>query len=402
MIGCREKPTLCVLATHPIQYAAPWFRYLHGLDCLRLKVVYFREPEPLSQGVGFDRPVTWDIPLRGGYRSVVLDIPENWLQGLLSISKLWKVLTTFRPHALLVPGWNEPLLILACALARLRCIPVIMRAESNDLRPRNLLARSLHRLIFLFVSSVVQIGQANRRFYQKSGWADDRIHGGGYCVDNERLLAMHCEQVSKREMLRGRYGFRQEEFVFAFFGKHVAFKRPEMLIAACAICREDGVNSSLLIGGQGPLTDSLMTLAKNLNVPAFFTGFLNQTELWKVYLAADALVLPSTWQETWGLVANEAMLFGLPVIVSDEAGCAEDLIVEGRTGFTFSGGASDLAAVMKRMAGNIEQARTMGAAARERILAGYSFEVATSGLLAALTDVGINVRGDTVKPIQPG
>jgi glycosyltransferase involved in cell wall biosynthesis len=56
-----------------------------------------------------------------------------------------------------------------------------------------------------------------------------------------------------------------------------------------------------------------------------FTGFLNQSEISQAYVAADCLVLPSDEGETWGLVVNEALACGLPAIVSDRCGCAEDL-----------------------------------------------------------------------------
>jgi len=59
---------------------------------------------------------------------------------------------------------------------------------------------------------------------------------------------------------------------------------------------------------------------------ASFTGFLNQTEISKAYVAADCLVLPSDYGETWGLVVNEALASGLPCIASDACGCSEDLI----------------------------------------------------------------------------
>jgi glycosyltransferase involved in cell wall biosynthesis len=60
--------------------------------------------------------------------------------------------------------------------------------------------------------------------------------------------------------------------------------------------------------------------------PASFAGFLNQTEVSKAYAAADLLVLPSDYGETWGLVVNEAMASGLPCLASDSCGCTEDLI----------------------------------------------------------------------------
>jgi glycosyltransferase involved in cell wall biosynthesis len=62
------------------------------------------------------------------------------------------------------------------------------------------------------------------------------------------------------------------------------------------------------------------------NIPASFTGFLNQTEISQAYVAADCLVLPSDYGETWGLVVNEALASQLPCIVSDACGCAENLV----------------------------------------------------------------------------
>ena len=62
---------------------------------------------------------------------------------------------------------------------------------------------------------------------------------------------------------------------------------------------------------------------------ASFAGFLNQTEISRAYVAADCLVLASDYGETWGLVVNEALASGLPCIVSDACGCAEDLCGDG-------------------------------------------------------------------------
>ena len=63
-------------------------------------------------------------------------------------------------------------------------------------------------------------------------------------------------------------------------------------------------------------------------------GFRNQKEMPRIYSLADVVVLPSE-TETWGLVVNEAMSCGVPVVVSDKVGCAPDLIVPGVTGYRF-------------------------------------------------------------------
>lgn len=388
-----KTPRLCILATHPIQYAAPWFKTLHESSRLNLQVIYFREPVPASQGIGFDRSFNWDIPLREGYPNKVLDIPDGRYLSLFGIRTIWRALSAQQPDVVLVTGWNEPLLAVSCLLATLQRVPVIMRGESNDLRPRSILAKLAHRVLFLFVDSIIQIGKANRRFYRQSGWPNSKIHGGAYCVDNTRLMAMKSTYSMERDALRASYDFSNEDIVFAFFGKHVSFKRPEVLIEAAALCRSRGAPCKLLFAGEGRLSRSLAKLANKYNVPATFAGFLNQSEIWRLYLAADAFVLPSNWHETWGLVTNEAMLFDLPVIVSDQAGCAEDLIIEGVTGFTFSGGASALAEKMMLIAMDMTYARRIGIAARKHVLSSYSFAVSTDGLFEAIADVGIPISG---------
>src|SRR5206468_2285855 len=90
-----------------------------------------------------------------------------------------------------------------------------------------------------------------------------------------------------------------------------------------------------LMVGDGPLRDQCESLVEDTDVPIRFTGFLNQSEIVQAYLAADALVLPSDGEETWGLVVNEAMSCGRPCIVSDCVGCGPDLVAPGTTGFVF-------------------------------------------------------------------
>ena len=98
----------------------------------------------------------------------------------------------------------------------------------------------------------------------------------------------------------------------------------------------------MLFLGSGGLQDGLQTLArKTPATTAHFLGFQNQTQLSQYYHAADMLVLPSLFSETWGLVVNDALHHGLPCIVSDAVGCAPDLIENGVTGAVFENGSEE-------------------------------------------------------------
>jgi glycosyltransferase involved in cell wall biosynthesis len=114
---------------------------------------------------------------------------------------------------------------------------------------------------------------------------------------------------------------------------------------------------------------------------------MNQQQMAEAYALADVLVLPSDAGETWGLVVNEAMACGLPVIVSDEVGCAPDLVIEGQTGCTYRcGDIEGLSASMIRMAGNAAERQAMGRRAVEWIDA-FSPQAAAAGVMTALGTV---------------
>jgi glycosyltransferase involved in cell wall biosynthesis len=382
-----KKYRLVFVTTHPIQYMTPWFRSLAQDPSLELEVIFFRELNSVQQGVGFGREFQWDVPLRQGYASRVMDATAGIkaIPGLLL--GLRRAIRDIHPDAVLITGWNEPGLIAAYALMKLLGVPVILRGESNSLRPRSALTKMLHRLLLKFVSAIVVIGKANRQFYLNNDFPSGRLFGGTYFVESERMLAMAEANACHRADLRVEQGFSDEDFVFAFVGKHVPFKRPMLLVEAAALARQRGLPVKLLFAGSGDLTESLKQRSVELGVPVRFTGFLNQTEMWKAYVPADAFVLPSSNGETWGLVTNEAMLFGLPVIVSDQVGCGPDLVIEGKTGYVFSDGASGLADAMANLMKNHNRARLMGAAGKELVLEKYSMPVATEGLKAALEQV---------------
>lgn len=382
-----KPPKLCVVTTHPIQYMAPWFRALAQDGALELAVIFLRELDSVQQGVGFGQAFQWDVPLRQGYASRVLGVAASLGNLPRTLWHLQRAIRDLQPDAVLITGWNEPGLIAAYPLMRLLGVPVILRGESNAVRPRSAFTKLLHRMLLGFVSAIVVIGKANRQFYLNNGVAVDRLFAGAYFVESERMAAMAEAHVGDRAGVRAGNGFSDEDFVFAFVGKHVPFKRPMLLVEAAALARQRGWPVRLLFAGSGELTESLKLRAAGLGVPAHFTGFLNQTEMWKAYVPADAFVLPSTNGETWGLVTNEAMLFGLPVIVSDQVGCGPDLVIEDETGYVFGGGAEGLADAMEKLLRNRDRAPAMGAAGRRLVLEKYSMPVATEGLRAAVKAV---------------
>ena len=117
-----------------------------------------------------------------------------------------------------------------------------------------------------------------------------------------------------------------------------------------------------------------------------FAGFRNQSELPRFFQLADVFVLPSR-HEPWGLIVNEAMASGCPVIVSTDVGCHADLVTDGVEGCVFPvGDIPALTQALHRVFFSPGSAATMGEAARRRIST-WTYEEDIQGLRRALAAV---------------
>ncbi|HYA13822.1 MAG TPA: glycosyltransferase family 4 protein [Syntrophales bacterium] len=179
----------------------------------------------------------------------------------------------------------------------------------------------------------------------------------------------------------------KEDVCFLYVGKLIPKKRIFDLLRALEEACLGRENIRALVVGAGELMEYAQQFASERRLPVTFTGFLNQTEILKAYTAADCLVLPSDFGETWGLVVNEAMACGLPAIVSERVGCGPDLVDDGVTGYIFPfGHVEGLAQKLIAMAEDSENRIHMGENALRRIQ-DYSVEKAVEGTLQAATYV---------------
>jgi len=170
-------------------------------------------------------------------------------------------------------------------------------------------------------------GQSNLEYIRKLGMPLDRIFIKRAVADTERFLEDNTAEHPKP-------GYK----VLLYVGRFSPEKNLGWLLRAFRRVQQDPENPRMILDlvGYGPLEDELRELAKALGISPLvrFRGKFLQAELRAIYRSADALILPSVI-EPWGLVVNEAMLCGLPVLVSTQCGCAADL-ARPETGWTFS------------------------------------------------------------------
>jgi glycosyltransferase involved in cell wall biosynthesis len=379
---------LGILSTHPIQYQVPWFRALAAEPDLAVRVFFCQIPDSARQGAGFGINFDWDIPLLDGYDHEVLENaatdPSLATFGGCDTPGIYARIKSEGFDAFLVNGWNVKSYFQAVAACWRLAVPCLVRGESNMLRPRPWWKGIGHRVLLRRFAACLAIGKSNAEFYLRHGFPQARLFPARYCVDNERFAAQAEEVMPHRNQIRQQWGIAADKIVFLFCGKFIEKKRPLDFLRALESVAKQGLPVHALLVGDGALKSACEEFARARCLPVTFSGFLNQMELPRAYAAADCLVLPSDYGETWGLVVNEAMACGVPCVVSDRAGCGPDLIVEGRTGRIFPfGDCGALASCLSGLAGDREGLRRMGQEARQHV-AGYSIDAAVRGTLEAV------------------
>jgi glycosyltransferase involved in cell wall biosynthesis len=300
--------------------------------------------------------------------------------------------------ALLTLGWNLKSSVQAIRAARRLGLPVLVRGDSQVQTPRSTakrLAKAIaYPVLLRAFDAALYVGSRSKAYYLGYHYPAERLFFSPHCVDTARFAA--GATPAARVSLRRELGLSESDRVVLFAGKLLPFKRPLDVVDACARLAAQGPRVSVLVAGAGELGEALRARAEMLNVPIHRLGFQNQSRMPAIYAAADVLMLPSDAHETWGLVCNEALASGRPILVSDAAGCAGDLAGDGEAGARFPMGNVQAAALA--LARLLDAPRASEAIARKN--AAFSLAAAADGVEAALQFV--SRRGRSPRKVGGG
>lgn len=345
---------LGILASHPIQYQAPLFRELARHVDL---TVYFahRQTAAGQAAAGFNVAFEWDVDLLSGYHHRFLrnraKYPGADCYAGCDTPEIADEIRPDRFDAFLVTGWYLKSYWQAIRACRRHGVPIMVRGDSHLGTPRGWLKHALKEVVYPQIlrqfDACLYVGRKNLEYLQHYGVSADRLFFSPHCIDNEAFASRALEV--DRERIRRRLGVGRDQKVVLFVGKMLENKRPLDILHALRILRLNGTDVFGVLVGDGPLRNLLQVKSNEFDVPTRFIGFQNQTQLPESYVCADLIVLPSS-SETWGLVVNESLACGTPVVVSDAVGCAPDLVYEGKTGAVFPvGNTLALAEALKRV-----------------------------------------------------
>jgi glycosyltransferase involved in cell wall biosynthesis len=390
------KIRLAYFVSHPIQYQAPLLRRIAQEPDIDLTVFFSSDLSVRGyKDSGFGVHVQWDVPLLEGYKYEFLPRiadgdhigfakPLNW--------GIFDRLRKGRFDAVWVFGYRSLASLQAIVAARLLRIPVILRAESNlhdHIRSRAVHAakRALFAFLHNSVACVVPIGKKNRTYWEHYFGKDFPSFTMPYAVDNDFFQRRAREAAPQRESFRRELGLESGRPVVLYASKLQTRKRCiDLVDAYIRLAPAPGVDPSayLLIVGDGEERANLEARVRESGLSSIrFLGFRNQSELPRIYDLCDVFVLPS-YNETWGLIVNEVMNAGRPVVVTDQVGCQPDLVHDGVNGFVYPAFNVDaLSQCLRRLIEDPDLRATMGENSL-RIIRQYSFEQDVVALRSAL------------------
>ena len=369
-------------------YRIPVFNALAKHEGIHLKVIFLSETDPTlrhwrvyKDEIRFSYEVLPSWRFRAGGSHFLLN------------ARLAACLKKFSPEAIVCGGYNYVASWQALMWARRRRVRFILWSESNarDARSQRQPVEFLKAHFRKRCDGFVVPGKSAFEYLRLLGSPAESIFTAPNAVDNT-FFATQAEKVKRNPAAyRERFG-RPRRFIL-FVGRLLPEKGIFDLLEAYAKL-ESGLRSEvgLVFAGDGVSREELAQQAKRISPGIIcFPGFAQREDLAGLYALAEALVLP-THSDTWGLVVNEAMACGLPIVVSSVAGCSADLVEDGWNGYIVPPRDSEkLSVAINSLVRQPELKQKMSVRSLERIRS-YSPEACADGLAAAAISAGTGAR----------
>ena len=262
---------------------------------------------------------------------------------------------------IVVCGYSNPTVIYAMAYMRLHKIPFCMEVDGGLIREEAGCKRAAKSRLVGAADCWISSGSYTTQYLLHYGAREEDIYFYPFSSLWERDVPETAVSTEEKETLRRELGIGEEKMVLTI-GQFIRRKGFDVLLRSAARLDE---NIGIYIVGGEP-TEEYRNLCRDLGLKnVHFLGFMKKEELVKHYKAADLFVLP-TREDIWGLVINEAMAYGLPVITTDRCVAGLELVEDGVNGYII--GVEDEAALAEKIeACFASDYRAMGDASLEKV-----------------------------------
>jgi 1,2-diacylglycerol 3-alpha-glucosyltransferase len=347
-------------------YRIPLFNALALSGTVDLHVIFLAETDPgLRQWQIYREEIRFSYQVLPSWRK------RFGRYNMLFNAGVTTALKATRPDVILCGGYNYPASWQALFWARMRSTPFVLWSESNlqDQRRGHAAVELLKKKFWRGCRAFVVPGHSALEYLLAKGIQREVVYTAVNAVDNK--LFVQAAVLARQQADRIRAELQLPNRYFLFAGRLVPEKGVFELLSAYAKLQEPLRNEvGLVFTGDGPSRQKLELEAAAIAPGTIrFTGFASREQLAVYYALAEMLILP-TYTDTWGLVVNEAMACGLPVIVSRAAGCVVDLVKENWNGqIVEPRDVTSLTLAMDTLASQPALCAMMGENSRQRIAA---------------------------------
>lgn len=333
---------------------------------------------------GQSKEYLWDKVENPSFLNRVTLFEDRDSAGLSSMeisTKLSSALNDIAPDVVAINGWSDKSALSALKWSKKNHVPTVLMSESAEQDEARIFWKELIKksIVNQFGSALVG-GVRHRDYLLKLGFPSDSIFTGYDVVDNNHFIKRSDLARTEHEKVRNTFKLPEEYFVVV--SRFIEKKNlPHLLKSYHAYTKKAEKPWHLVILGDGHLKDELLRLVESLQLKSLvhLTGFKQYYELPVYFGMANAFVHVST-VEQWGLVVNEAMASGLPVIVSESCGCTPELVKDGVNGYVVDPFNQDqLTERMVSISDEPSIAKMMGMESR-RIIAKYDSDSFGDGL----------------------
>lgn len=358
---------IMLVTTIMAPYRVPVFNALAAIDGVTLSVIYLSETAPHRSWNINHEDMNHDYAvLRERYR---IDRDNTWMHfstGLRREAGRWK------PDVMLLGGWDQPAFIDAFRQRRRRGYGVALWVESNarDARRPSLISSSLKRRAVAVAGGIAVPGRASSKYVEQLGARPDVIFQAPNAVDTDfftsRAPVSRAGRDAKPRVL--------------YVGRLHPVKGLDSLLNAWRALEDAG---ELVLVGEGSLEAHLQTRIRTEGIEGVtLLGHLQRDALANEYAKADLFVFPST-SDPWGLVINEAMAAGLPIVTTSAPGAVDDMVRHLKNGLVVPpGDSAALERALVDLLSDPARRAAMGAASA-RMIQQFSPEACAWGLASA-------------------
>jgi len=320
---------LTIIAKNPIHYQVGLFKYCSQL--FDTDVVFLdRAGFDSLVDEEFNCNVKWDIPLFDGYNFKFI---RNYGFGNGFFSRinpsLFKIIIKSRGYILFQSYDNLSTLIGIIFSFALRK-KVLLRAEATNRtvfkingKFKSLLKYIFIKFISLFIHKFLYTCKGNYDYFKHYSIDTNKLIEFRTAVDNDRFRSFYETNKHLNEDFRYEFKIEPDDFVIIFPSRLTSNKRPILFLQAVKLLERTNIH--VVFVGDGPLRGEVEKYCSKYRIKYTITGFVNQSIISEYYLISDLLVLISGFDNS-PKVLNEAMNFGIPLIVTERAGTAYDLV----------------------------------------------------------------------------